>query len=308
MTTDPKHHRWFDLGAAKFRGTMQHRGHELPNVGEPVYVCPLCVNSFTRHDLVEGKLTAEHVPPKKIKGKTIVLTCKRCNNKQGSEIDKHAKLRERWVDTMTGVRITPFAAEHTVGGVTARVETYTGPGQMGIAYIPKRNNPNEHEGYAQALADRANADQHITIHGGFDWEKANLSAIRAAYLASFAVFGYRHALRPSFLPLLRRLQGLDDQLPETILRYDPEETSKDNKMLLVTEPGPQQGILLVQMGRSAVVLPGPDDHRTLQEASDALAELVPDGGSRTLRGLQPDWPTHPEHRLDPNPTDEAGAA
>lgn len=300
MTTNPTYHSWFDLGVQKYRGWAEGRGVEVPD--DPTYPCPLCANPFTREDLVEGRLTAEDVPPLSVGGRKILLTCKSCNNNQGSAIDSHAGIRERWIDAMTGVRITPFGGEHTVGGVTARVETWSGPGQIGIAYVPKQNNPNEHEVYKQAVSDPENTANHLNINPGFTWDLADLSFVRAAYLASFAAFGWSQIFRPAFLPLVRRLAGSDDELPQGILRYDPNETATVNKMLVVTEPGPQKGILLVQMGRSTVVLPGPYDNRTLHAVAEAINELVPNGEGCSFDGQSPDpvWPTGPDHRCDPD--------
>jgi hypothetical protein len=108
------------------------------------------------------------------------------------------------------------------------------------------------------------------------------------------------------LPLLRRLAGEDVELPGAILRYAENEKSKDNNMVLVTEPGPQHGILLVRMARASVALPGPDDDRTLDEVAEALTSIVPNGGVRWFDGvtLTPAWPTCPQHFLDPDPAAE----
>jgi hypothetical protein len=105
----------------------------------------------------------------------MLLTCKPCNNDQGSKIDSHAGKRKRWVDSQTGVRITPFHGEHTVGGLMARGEVYSGPGQMGIAYVPKMNNCNEREAYRLALRDPANRHRHFRVRAGFSWGQADLS-------------------------------------------------------------------------------------------------------------------------------------
>lgn len=189
-----------------------------------------------------------------------------------------------------------------MGGVTATVEAWAGPGQFGIAYVPKQNNHNEHEVYKQAVRDPDNTANRLNIKPGFSWDRADLSFVRAAYLASFAAFGWSQIFRPAFLPLVRRLAGSDDELPDGILRYDPNEAARVNKMLVVTEQGPQQGILLVQMGRSTGALPGPYDNRTLHAVAAAINDLVPNGEGCSFNGQSPDpiWPTGPDHRCDPD--------
>lgn len=59
--------------------------------------CPICLSEFTSSDVVAGKATLEHAPPKSLKGSAICLTCSQCNNK-ASRIDQHAILAKRAVD------------------------------------------------------------------------------------------------------------------------------------------------------------------------------------------------------------------
>jgi hypothetical protein len=69
-------------------------GHE-----EGVYICPICLNKFSKKDLSGNStnmLTLEDAPPKALGGKANTLTCKKCNNKCGYEIDFH--LIERLIE------------------------------------------------------------------------------------------------------------------------------------------------------------------------------------------------------------------
>jgi hypothetical protein len=105
----------------------------------------------------------------------------------------------------------------------------------------------------------------------------------------------------SFTPLRHRpTLATDADLPN-ISFYDPDETSTKNEMLLVTEPGPQNGLLLVSMSRTQVVLPGPDDGRSLEQVAAVLLKVMSDEGGRVFKGLSIPWPTGPTHRLDPEP-------
>ena len=56
--------------------------------------CPICLSDFTESDVVTGKMTLEHVPPERLRGSPICLTCSPCNNGT-SRIDKHAILARR---------------------------------------------------------------------------------------------------------------------------------------------------------------------------------------------------------------------
>lgn len=62
----------------------------LKRTGIDFYICPLCLKSFTEKDLdqsLQNPLTIEDVPPKQLNGKPLLLTCKKCNNVNGSVYD-----------------------------------------------------------------------------------------------------------------------------------------------------------------------------------------------------------------------------
>ncbi len=59
--------------------------NELP---VELYLCPISFNYFSEINADNGKLTLEHVPPKSLGGKPIILTCKSINNTDGASSDK----------------------------------------------------------------------------------------------------------------------------------------------------------------------------------------------------------------------------
>jgi hypothetical protein len=71
-------------------------------------------------------------------------------------------------------------------------------------------------------------------------------------------------------------------------------------MFLVDHPGPAHGLLLVRISRVSVVLPGPEDRRSLAEVAAALHALREEG-DQTVDGYPIPRPTKPEHRWDPKP-------
>jgi hypothetical protein len=55
---------------------------------ENVFVCPLCCYGFTKDMLgINGGISEEHLPPEKLSGKIHTLTCKKCNNLHGTQLD-----------------------------------------------------------------------------------------------------------------------------------------------------------------------------------------------------------------------------
>jgi hypothetical protein len=305
MTFKTKYKQWFELGAARLRGWASAKGHADQVPDDPVvYLCPLCLRFSIMEDLVGDRLTVEDVPPKSVGGKPMVLTCRECNNDRGgSKIDSHAAARERFVDSATGVSSEPIRGELGVGDLSARGDLYLAGGGLGFVYKKKEkaNNLKEFEALRRVLHDPNTHRRFSAPDKIISGELANLSYIRAAYLASFAAFGWTHIFREVFKPLRDRLTlATDADLPDTLF-YDPDETSAKNEMLLVTEPGPQNGLLLVSMSRAQVVLPGPDDGRSLEQVAAVLREVLPDEGGRVFKGRSISWPTWPTDRLDPEP-------
>jgi len=64
-----------------------------PDVRDVIW-CPLCLRPFERSALErsapdDNKLDEEHIIPEKLGGKIITLTCKKCNNDDGGQIDSY---------------------------------------------------------------------------------------------------------------------------------------------------------------------------------------------------------------------------
>src|SRR5260221_763421 len=65
------------------------------------YLCPICLDEFNENDLtpsVNNFLTLEDAPPDSLSGSKIALTCKKCNNGCGTEIDTHLTEVVRAID------------------------------------------------------------------------------------------------------------------------------------------------------------------------------------------------------------------
>src|SRR5262249_35916570 len=81
---------WFDQGYEAFSLSFPETADKLAY--RPFYVCPLCLFARSENALESGWLSREDVPPKRLGGRKIVLTCrKQCNNRAGHDIDWHAR-------------------------------------------------------------------------------------------------------------------------------------------------------------------------------------------------------------------------
>ena len=151
------------------------------------------VHVALRHRQVHA-VTVEHVPPKSLCGRPLVLTCRACNSTAGAALDVHARRRENPRDAVLGrvtTKISMSAGGHRVAGsFTVRDGAYD------LTVTRKRN---AHRADAEArvrgtLASTGNSDRDITLsfdHDRFDDERARVSWLRTACLTLFAVIGYR---------------------------------------------------------------------------------------------------------------------
>jgi hypothetical protein len=70
--------RWFDRGAQAF-------GDAALAYRRQGYCCPICL----RISASVSAFTAEHVPPRSVGGRPLILTCERCNGTAGTMVDWH---------------------------------------------------------------------------------------------------------------------------------------------------------------------------------------------------------------------------
>lgn len=113
------------------------------------YMCPICMKFFSREDLNQqsaNPLTLEDVPFKSLGGSPVILTCRKCNNFCGQNIDYHLVERMRQLDHSQFMPETETNASFERNGIKIqgriRVEK---DGTIMAIHMMKRNNPNVFE-------------------------------------------------------------------------------------------------------------------------------------------------------------------
>src|ERR1044072_7673073 len=86
-----------NLALLKENGFLSH----ITPKYDRTYICPICLRHFSEEEALnteaENYLTFEDVPPVSLGGKANVLTCRKCNNTCGTEIDVHLATRmQEW--------------------------------------------------------------------------------------------------------------------------------------------------------------------------------------------------------------------
>ncbi|MBI4183137.1 MAG: HNH endonuclease [Proteobacteria bacterium] len=265
------------------------------------YVCPLCLRGFTEDQA--PLLTREHVPPRALGGRRLVLTCRDCNSTAGHQIDSHAAEIERVRDFRRHKPGNSYTAHcQAEGGIGANVEAeWSADGKLSIAGVPETNAP--------GALDHLNAELTRRWREGRGWptsslsvrfrhqvspRRASVSWLRAAYLAAFASLGYRYAFRKEVDLVRKQIQQPDICLIKSFYQEAPDATASEPAIVLLNQPHWACG-LAVQMGEHLVLLPYGDDAVSYYQR---LRCAGGDGTPVTFAGKALPWPERAEFRLD----------
>lgn len=291
-SNDKRRRRWFQLGV----DALDFAFDVLPDDGspEPYYVCPLCWLLFdeTELDPPEPGLTVEDVPPSSVGGAPMVLTCKRCNNDDGSKVDadagRHAELRQMLDGEGGSVTVK------VGGGVTAELKLGS-ESELLYSFVQKRSDPVVYNPLMEHVAEWGTESlaQHFNVEprlGSYSPADASLSYLRAAYLVVFARYGYSAVLADAFRPLRRALKELDPGIVPNAPALKP--IPGYAQTWFSGEHDELGSVLVVSFERCAVVLPDPLEH------DESWWQIAPTPQSSfDLKTLIP-WPSQPEHLLD----------
>ncbi len=217
---------------------------------------------FTIESVEDGRLSLEHVIPSALGGNLVTLTCTKCNNTDGSELDRNLVSAMESLDALEGRGAGLDAVWHNQAGhVVANVDWRIGTGETtNIKIVGKASNGAGVDAIRSGLCDGAEIS--LTLSLGFVPEKYWRAAFRCAYLAAFQRFGYAYAVSNN-AQLVRRVLDATDEPPETILQAYPEPVPQQ-QTFIVPIKGKWPGIVVILRLRSAVarylavLLPGPE--------------------------------------------------
>lgn len=171
-----------------------------------VYVCPICKERFDQSSLESGDLTLEHVPPKAIGGKGIILTCKDCNNAAGSFLDSQISQRDK-LDSFINIlgKKTKGVAGHatfTLNNTPINVDVHHDGNAISIFFLKDSNDPasiTNAKAYLESLTGEGNwkgSEFKLTPKITYHNRLMRVGELRCAFLACTAIFGYSFAFDP----------------------------------------------------------------------------------------------------------------
>lgn len=160
------------------------------------YICPLCLESFTEYHLnqsVENPLTIEDVPPKKLNGKPLLLTCKKCNNLNGSIYDSELG---KWFKAYC---VLEGKGEFDFKMSIDSSRTFKAKLVRDIDNKTTSINSNTKNPYAEKNVSKMHTQGKAGVNFLFDFgddKKIDDGFLRFAYLYAFYHFGYAYIFSP----------------------------------------------------------------------------------------------------------------
>jgi hypothetical protein len=136
-------------------------------------------------------------------------------------------------------------------------------GQTGLFLVdvPEINNPAElerMEEHMRMLSETRNSDFGFTVTPQLRYfpDRARVSWIRTAYLAAFALFGWKYILQPALQPIREQLMDPSTITLPLLSMYDSNGDPGRHEIWAIKQP-PEHRSLLVIYGQQGVFLPVP---------------------------------------------------
>lgn len=258
----------FDLFAENVELVKQVGGITLKGKKTSGYVCPICKKMFDKRAFDEkykDQLTLEHVPPGKLGGSVELLTCKICNNEQGSKLEKHLQEKLLTEDFFSGIpgasRPARFLVNQELNTGGTIINTDSGGLHM------KAFKANSHEKHYEQLFKKGNIDVSqidFTIFGQYKEKRAKLALIRIAYLILYSKFGFTTLLNSNFDIIRKQILYPDLKIMDTIITIRGDYPGDSEGINLVTYPKELRSFAVAFKTKAGqkerkhiVLLPGP---------------------------------------------------
>ena len=230
-----------------------------------VFGCPLCFRIFGRDAIDAEFITEEHIISRKLGGRLTTLTCKDCNNDDGSRLDSHLINEFRTRDKIAGLSNKPLKGRIEIPNAKQDVDIYfSNPDSPGLLIVgdPKRSNPKSVEAIMHIMEEDAKKVSFI-LKSDYSPLNSQVAKLRAAYLLMFYYFGYEYIAQESVKLVRQQILSPENDLiaSKAVLAFGqlPEE---QNSISLIRTPSDLRCLFVTlkistEIDRSfGVVLPG----------------------------------------------------
>ncbi len=266
------------------------------------YMCPLCLEFFDAESLSQDSddpLSLEDIPPKAVGAKSTILTCRRCNNAAGAGPNGPDFHRARHNAVQAVIAGKPGAS---ASGRLADANVKVSVGRQREMFIwldERHNHPTAYErvvGQFDAPTDGHPSHLPLVLPKTYDDRLVQISYLRTAYLAAFAVYGYRYILQPSIKPVREQIQNptkvVLEQLPPLLNGLDlPGELFSVGRVMAPAD----FTAVYVRTGGTVSYLPAPGQEPDWYD--HAHAQLSRSAGTQ-VNLLAHSWPKNPTYFED----------
>lgn len=199
------------------------------------YVCPLCmIGGFTEADVLgpSPRLTEEHCIPNGLGTTISVLTCARCNNTAGMELDNELHKRVEWDAFCNAEQKQLFNVRLSGDGNNVGIEfgrTGGGNPTMNIKIIARQSNPADIKRLQEVFTvwkEGGATPNPIEVHfraNVLPRERlARIALLKAGYLLLFKRLGYYPITLAIFEPVRRQIRDFQSQelnVDSIVLRF-----------------------------------------------------------------------------------------
>lgn len=255
MTNREKRMAIFEVGASAI---ARYR-----NGDNSLYFCPICANGYTRQSAENGDaLTLEHVPPKSINGKDIIMTCRKCNSRSGDVIDAHVANKQE-LDEFSKIA-SGSSLDGVINGVSLKtaessitVEIFQEDDRVNIKAINKASNPKDIDNTLKTLNEMKQGnggDLILQKQFKINERSLELSYLKSAFLLVTAWLGYGYAFNPILQLIRKQLMNPTETIVEDFFvpRLNSDNTSFQRKIFIVRIP---YSSMLVTFDQHSVILP-----------------------------------------------------
>ncbi len=233
---------------------------KLSNCTISSYICPICGNLFDKESVENKTLTIDHVPPKSIGGKPLVLTCESCNNDLGSKLDSQIKNYQDFVKSVktisTGNGHLTQKVKYQVNGHEVNAICKMNNSEININFHKKINNPINVTSINEFLESQTKSANNgfkfsISPNSRFHMRYFDIALLKNAYLTIFAKLGYTYIFHENYKIIRNQIINYDKEiLKNFIIRLNNDYEGFN----LFISKSPFKAIL-VQINNALVVLP-----------------------------------------------------
>ncbi|MBI5929811.1 MAG: hypothetical protein HY862_10910 [Chloroflexi bacterium] len=264
-----KYFNLYSTNLTRVREALGSQLHVEPAI-DGIMFCPICLRIFSCEDLQSGDLTLEHVPPEKLGGKIRTVTCKKCNNDNGTLLDSHLIRKVQLDGFFAGTSQSPIDVEVDISDSIRMPVNLFHDQHSNFTIVPPRKIQKKQSHLVEAFTKQVTEGkvQKVHIRGrAYKNFNVNKALLRVGYLWAFSVFGYGFIIGPNLKEIRSQIRemsqpvqsptwsSLEYDIPDKFLGINVIKSPKEALAFFVVFDCKVQG----HTSRYGVMLPGFDE-------------------------------------------------